>query len=372
MSQDDIACRVADSIPATTTHAVVAGEIGLTKDQLSKSLSGRRAFSSVEIARIAEVLGVDVHWLITGRPAPHRLVVAARHDFDHATGRREVPGRRDDQRVLNDIALAYRQAFATWTPDIHELPSAVYEVKNHLAPNSVRSLADDIERVFGVDVIRLPEVSTAYSFHVGPRKVIVLQATGNWFRENWSLAHELGHLAACHHDDNLTPAEWDQCEFDANSFAAELLLPEQELRSIDWDHLTERELADLVWDFGVSTDALTRRLHRLNIAVPEPIAKALTLNTQKLLRWYWSGQREDGPDQITERMDQAASRRFPLKLQEAHTDLIADGALHKGTLAWMLGIDPGALEVDEPPQPDSIGTDELVQAVVCSGQTVPA
>ncbi|WP_158085086.1 hypothetical protein [Mycobacterium timonense] len=46
MSQDEIARRVADSIPAATTHAEVAGQIGLTKDQLSKSLNGRRAISS--------------------------------------------------------------------------------------------------------------------------------------------------------------------------------------------------------------------------------------------------------------------------------------------------------------------------------------
>ena len=44
-------------------------------------------------------------------------------------------------------------------------------------------------------------------------------------------------------------------------------------------------------------------------------------------------------------IDEAATRRFPLKLQEAHTDLIASGALHKGTLAWMLGIDPDAVEL---------------------------
>lgn len=363
MSQEDIARRVADSIPATTTHAEVAAQIGLTKDQLSKSLNSRRAFSSVELAQLAEVLNADVHWLITGQPDPNRLVVAARHDFDHATGRREVPGRKDDQRVLEDIALAYRQSFATWQPDFTVLPNTVAEVKTHLGPNGVRRLADNIEDAFDVDVIRLSEVSTAYSFQVGPRKVIVLQATGNWFRENWSLAHELGHLVACHHDNNLTPAEWDRCEYDANTFAAELLLPEQTLRDIDWDHLTERELADLVWDFGVSTDALTRRLHRLNITVPDHIAAALTLNTQKLLRWYWSGQHDHGPDQITERIDEAATRRFPLKLQEAHTDLIADGALHKGTLAWMLGIDPDALEVDEPPQPEPIATDELAQAL---------
>ncbi len=66
-----IARRVADSIPAATTHAWVAERIGMTAEKLSKSLNGRRVFSAVELAQLAELLGVDVFWLITGRPSPH-------------------------------------------------------------------------------------------------------------------------------------------------------------------------------------------------------------------------------------------------------------------------------------------------------------
>lgn len=363
MSQDDIARRVAESIPAATTHAQVAGKIGLSAEKLSKSLNGRRAFSSVELAQLAEVLHVDVHWLITGRPDPHRLVVAARHDFDHETGHRDVPGRQDDQRVLDDIALAYRQAFVVCVPAQATLPGTVAGIRQALGAGFVRRFADRLETRLGVDVIRVPDISTAYSFHVGSRKVIVLQATGNWFRENWSLAHELGHLAAGHHADDITGAQRDRHELDANSFAAELLLPETTIRAIAWDSITETELADLIWEFGVSTDALTRRLDKLAIVVPANIRAALSLSTQKLLRWYWSGQHDHGPDQITERIDVAATRRFPRKLQEIHSDLIAAGRLHKGTLAWMLGIDRDALEVDEPPTPEPVSTDTLVSAL---------
>ncbi len=363
MSQEDIARRVAESIPATLTQAQVAAQIGITDEKLSKSLRGRRAFSSVELAQLADVLNVDVHWLITGRPDPHRLVVAARHDFDHETGRRDVPGRDADQPVLDDIALAYRQAFTAWSPVDIALPGTAIEVKSKLGTGFVRRMADRFESDLDVDVIRLSEVSTAYSFRVGLRNVIVLQATGNWFRENWSLAHELGHLVAGHHANDLTPTERNRHELVANAFAAELLLPEDRLRAINWHSLTERELADLIWHWGVSTDALARRLEGLGLTVSNTISQALQLSTQKLLRWHWAGQHDHGRDQITMRMDEAATRRFPLKLQEAHTDLIASGALHKGTLAWMLGIDPDALEVDEPPGPEPLDTDQLAAAL---------
>lgn len=363
MSQEDIARRVAESIPANCTQAQVAAQIGLTEEKLSKSLRGRRAFSSVELAQLAEALNVDVHWLITGRTDPNRVVVAARHDFDHKTGKRAVPGRDTDQPIFDDIALAYRQAFAAWDPVDIALPGTVVEVKSKLGADFVRHMADRFEANLGIDVIRLPDVSTAYSFHIGPRKVVVVPATGNWFRENWSLAHELGHLAAGHHADGLTPAEQDHQESIANAFAAELLLPEDRLRAIAWRSLTELTLAELIWEWGVSTDALARRLEWLGITVSDTIGRALQLSTQKLLRWHWAGQHDHGPDQITMRMDEAASRRFPLKLQEAHTDLIAAGALHKGTLAWILGIDPAALEVDEPPAPEPIDTDHLAAAL---------
>lgn len=58
-------------------------------------------------------------------------------------------------------------------------------------------------------------------------------------------------------------------------------------------------------------------------------------------------------------MDAAATRRFPLALQEAHLALIARGSLPKSTLAWMLDVDEDSLEVDEPAPPKPMGSAEL-------------
>ena len=74
---------VAESIrSAGLTPAQVAERIGLTDEELSESLSERRAFSTVELVQLAEVLDADANWLITGpaRPDPHRLIFTARHD----------------------------------------------------------------------------------------------------------------------------------------------------------------------------------------------------------------------------------------------------------------------------------------------------
>jgi len=348
-----------DRVCPSARHRDIAEDIGMTPDAFSRAVNGKRAFSSIELARVADLLDADLHWLITGEPDPQRFVAAARHDFDHATGRRDVPGRKDDDQILQDIALAYRQAYpnAVETPN---LPSGPTRVRALLGEDFVRPFAERLEDRLAIDVVRVAGLSTAYSFSIGGRHVISLPATGNWFRENWSMAHECGHLVLGHHDDGLTVAEWNQHEAVANAFAADLLLPREVLAEVDWDKVDATRLASLIWLWGVSTDALARRLNALNGSMPGVVREWSGQPTQRLLRRHW--QPDSGDDEVTLRMDAAAQRRFPLALQEEHLKGIASGALGKGTLAWMLGIDVDALEVDTPTLPEA-GVDELAEAL---------
>jgi hypothetical protein len=330
-------------------HREVADQIGMTPDAFSRALSGKRQFASVELARLSEMIGADVYWLITGKPDPNRLTVAARHYFDHVTGLRTVPGREGDVRTLEDIALAYRQAFPEPTSGGLRLKSSA-AVPEALGPDFVRPFVDRIEQHLGIGVVRVAELSTAYSFTVGGRPVIAVPATGNWFRENWDLAHELGHLVLGHHDDGISEAEADRHEAAANAFAADLLLPAETLKGIDWDSIGDEDLARLVWHWGVSTDALCRRLNALSGQIPTCVARWAVEPTQRLLRHHLPTESE--LDEITMRMNQASRRRFPLSLQEAHLERVASGAIGSATLAWMLGIDADALEVDSPEIPE--------------------
>jgi transcriptional regulator with XRE-family HTH domain len=340
-------------------HRDVAERIGMTPDAFSRAINGKRQFASIEIARLAELIGADLHWLITGNPDPNRLIVAARHDFDHATGLRSIPGRAGDEQALIDIALAYRQGYPQpgKTP---KLPTSAASARECLGPDFVRPFADRVEQNLEVDVVRLAALSTAYSFTVGGRLVIAVPATGNWFRENWDIAHELGHLIMGHHDEGISQNESDQHEAAANAFAADLLLPAAALEKVDWDSVSNEQLADLVWTWGVSTDALSRRLNMLLGRVPGRIAQWAAQATQRLLRYHLSIESE--LDEITARMDGASQRRFPLSLQEAHLERVASGAIGRATLAWMLGIDAAALEVDSPEIPD-VDAEHLASAL---------
>jgi transcriptional regulator with XRE-family HTH domain len=340
-------------------HRDLAARIGMTPDAFSRALSGKRQFASIELARLAEQIGADLHWLITGQPDPNRVIVAARHDFDHATGHRTIPGRADDEQTLADIALAYRQAYPE-PGKVPDWPGSPASVREALEPGFVRPFADRLEKHLGVDVVRVAELSTAYSFTVGGRQVIAVPATGNWFRENWDIAHELGHLIKGHHDDGISKTDADQHEAAANAFAAELLLPAAVLKGTEWDSMGDKGLADLVWSWGVSTDALWRRLCALLGYAPECVARWAAHPTQRLLRHHLPIESE--LDEITVRMDAASQRRFPLSLQQAHLELVASGAISTATLAWMLGIDAAALEVDSPEIPE-VDVDDLATAL---------
>ena len=191
-----IGARVAQAIPGTLTQAALAQKIEMTPDALSRSIHGKRAFATVELARIADVLKVDLYYLVTGEPDPHRLVPSARHAYDPETRQRSVGGLTEDREICEGIHLAYRQAYPQ-AAGRAELPSTVEDWRERLGVGFPR---DFLQRLVdaGVDVVRVRGLSTSYSFWSAGRPVIAVGTSGNWFYQNWSLAHELGHLALGH------------------------------------------------------------------------------------------------------------------------------------------------------------------------------
>ena len=339
-----IGARVAASIPQGVTHKHLAERVGMTPDAFSRAVHGTRAFSAVELANLSEELSVDVHFLITGEPDPNRLRVAARHSFDQETKTRFIAAAETDMELLADIAFAYRQGTAGAIPP-STVPGTLDEVRELLGYGFVRKFVDRLEAV-GIDVVRVPQLGTSYSMYVGPRAVIALKATGNWFHENWSLAHELFHLGTG--DLEMVPSH--RRESEANAFAADLLMPAADLRAREWHSTTAADLALVVWELGVSTEALATRLRKLRIDAPEWLFELLMLRTQGLLRRHL--RLSELGDPITARMDAASRRHFPTWLQDAHLAGIASGRIQKDTLAWILDVDASDLDVDEPVQPE--------------------
>lgn len=361
--------RIAEALP-DRAHATIADEIGMTPDAFSRSLNDKRAFSSVELALLADLLGEDIHWLITGEPDPLRVRFAARHAWNEETQSHEKPGNIDDN-VLGALELAYKQAHTWRTVTASDLPSDPAEVRRELGDDFVLTFADRVEQRFGIDVVRIQGLSTDYSFVVGDQRVIVLKTEPQWYRVNWSIAHELAHLALGHHDVTVNKHTDAVYEAPANRFASELLLPEADMNAIAWADLSEGDLANLVWTYGVSTQALANRLGSLGLFVPPILSARPEGSTLRLLRRQRGAlptmTRPGTPfavaDQITYRYNRAAERRIPEALVTAHLDGIATGRLNKGTLAWLLDVSPNEVEVDEPPTPEAMSTDDLMAAL---------
>lgn len=337
-----IAHRVKSAMDeAGMTQRDLAARLGLDPSKMSRALNAQRSFSSGELATAADVLSVDLHWLITGEADPLALCVAARMKYDHSTGERTNPDRASDDGLLKSIALVYRQVWeAATTP--RQLPSDPEAMRDRLGADFVRHFADRIEENLGVDVIRIPKIGTAYSLRIGERPVIVLPATQQWFYSNFSLAHELGHLALGHHD---VDCDNGKDEAPANGFAAELLLPESLMRSIDWQTMSEAELARFLWVQGVSGKMIGIRLSALGLSASAQIRTMLDKPMPGALRRFQQdlGEpvRTEGRfavvyDPINERLQASATRRFPRALVAAHRQAVEKGRVGPASLAWML------------------------------------
>ena len=118
------------------------------------------------------------------------------------------------------------------------------ELRRALGAGFAHDFAARITERLDVDVLVMDLVGDAYCLESAGQKVVVVKRTTSWFRQNFSLAHELGHIAS----DSLAHAgrAHDDTEAQANAFAAELLMPESDLRAINWQEVGLARLAGIV------------------------------------------------------------------------------------------------------------------------------
>ncbi|MBP2362873.1 MULTISPECIES: helix-turn-helix domain-containing protein [Streptomyces] len=284
---------------ASLSQTAFAERVGLSPDKLSKSLSGVRRFSSLDLARIAEATGTTVDYLLGGRE-PVRPRSAARSGGAVAEGARWAEVEAIACRFQNAYDVLDLLGRPRAIPDLPqprpELERYVDQGEHlaadfteHLArqgagapagmdlPSLTRLLADHC----GIDValVDLP-VQAALSgatWQSDAFRIVLLATTQEWTRARFTLAHEVGHLLARDAQDLRADAvpepgrQKDYSEVRANVFAAHFLMPEAEVRAV-WERTvtdrnapTDAELSELVVAFKVSPSALAARLHRIGL-----------------------------------------------------------------------------------------------------------
>lgn len=330
---DEIRLRVKDAMrssPRTLNQSAVAREIGMSTDALSRSLNGQRNFSAGELGLLAKALQVSLEWLITGDPRSEPHVDMS---VDAITWRRD--------QVAETVAFpagAYREVgLTTGTIPLLEsgtTPAAAARLVAKRLDASldhpfVHDLPAAIEECYGIGVFVASEGPDfdARSMRTSELTYIVVRGTGAWYQANLVLARELGNLltgrALSMGPQSQRSDTW------ANEFALALLMPAGRLQDIDWNKQTPHELANFLWESGVSAKALAQRLDGLGIPKGPALIHA-DEGTLQLLVWQ-------DPDCLSHARARAyRSPRIPFDLFSAHLKGMREGHVDGTSLAWML------------------------------------
>ena len=354
------------------TQAEFAVRAGLDAPKLSKSLSGVRRFTSLDLARIAEVGGTTVDWLLgSEKPIPS---LAARAD--------ESRGQAVEVAIEKATVLSEARAGLTYLGNKHDLPfvpdqpaagrridqgsalaeAAVAHLAAHGADPAVGSLPDLVEDHFGADVavLDIPAGCDGLSWRDDHSWLIVAATSQAPTRQRFTIAHELGHLLAgddqkLHVDVDVTaPGLADRgSEMRANAFAAAFLLPRDALEQVVQadQELSQQAFAEHAMRFAVSPSTLWFRLRNLlGIELPESWRRLTTAECAHL-----AGR----SDQFAEQLAAARRERLPKALVRETYAAYAAGQMTLRPLAALLGVPVHALRESLEATPRAEGPDFL-------------
>lgn len=254
-----------------------AHRIGLDDSKLSKTLSGHRRFSSLDLARIADEFEVSVDWLLNGKES--ELALAARSTGGSAASAiayaKRLDTLRSDMAYLGFAqpweAIPARPSSGFYVRDGEDLARAAHaRLKSKRGSGADPHLTSCVESVFGVDVavVDLDDDFDGLAVASEDTRLILLATSAVPARQRFTLAHELGHLLAdddqrIHVDQDVYGEEHkaDLSEKRANAFAAAFLMPEEVLTTaVRTTGLDDETFAGLALDLCVSPSALAYRL----------------------------------------------------------------------------------------------------------------
>lgn len=268
-------------------HGEFAALVGMDPTKLSKSLSGVRRFTSLELAVIAEHGDVTVDWLLTGQGRPLPAVAARAAVFDGDAVERAISraehleelwsGLREIDAVGPPVRLPAAPKQGLMIRQGAELAEGAWgQVRTHGREAEVATdLPAVMEAVFGIDVEidRLGDGLDGISYQRDGFRLALVTTGVLPTRQRFTLAHELGHLLAgdsqgvwIDRDVMAESTRRDHAEMRANAFAAAFLMPDDLLRARFSD---ARSFAVLMGELSVSASALAWRLFSLGLVAGE-------------------------------------------------------------------------------------------------------
>jgi len=352
-------------------------EIGLDPSAISNIERGKRSVKGDELAAIAKTLGVSVLALLDGNSLLARLPVSPRTS-NGVMLKGEVLERITGIAELHEIlaeweseTLNYSFPAVDTNEWLDQAPSLANWAREKLeysptGSNHFFDLVGAIENKLGIDVLvesRADEDFSGASLTDVEYSLIYVNAEQPITRALFTLAHELGHVLAQDGSfviDQDLVANSDNERF-ANAFAAELLLPEQGIRSlITSENLDALALCSLLALYGTSYETLIYRLHNLRIIDAVGRDKLRKIGLRGLMSQINDGDLEA---KLFARMKRYPTRHAPVPLTKRAFTGYKMGVISSRPLASLLGVSPevvtATMELD--------AAAELEDAVVSNG-----
>lgn len=261
------------------TQTELADLVGTTQPTINRYESGEREPDDAKtIAALAKALGVTEKLLTQGNRYRGALAVDShmrRQKTTKASLWRQMEARLNLLRVhssflFEEISIMSDQHVPTFDPEDTRPEYAAQMIRAQwrmpLGPvvNLTRWLESAGVLVFEEDfgTHRIDGLSQ----WVGDHPVMLINANAPPDRKRLTKAHELGHLVL----HSSIPTE--EMEGEANTFAAELLMPAHEIRP-ELRRVDLGTLVELKREWGVSMQALLERAYRMQLVTPEARTK---------------------------------------------------------------------------------------------------
>lgn len=276
---------------AKVTQATTAAATNMARTTLVAIEQGQRKARIDELQALAKLYGTSVNALLRREAVHVDLVPKYRKLADQTDPAVEAAGSLLTDLVKAEVELEnllgihrvrnYPQQRPILPGDVRlQAEQDALEVRHWLglglAPISDVLALLELQLGVRVFIRKLPtRISGLYAFDEAVGACILVNATGRRSRRQNTAAHEFGHLVSNRGDPDVLlehGPEHAREERYANAFARGLLMPAravmqqfQELTA-SASHLTRRHVILLAHFFGVSRDAMVRRLEELKLA----------------------------------------------------------------------------------------------------------